>query len=119
MSRSFLSLAIALTTLYLNYTIDLLAHLKSIYNKVPFPKGLERTCILDSGPPSSLFPSLLVANLVEEAVEEVGRDFLKAHGRILSNKGTILVIIVLDLVETLLCLRAITYLPESFYIKIG
>jgi hypothetical protein len=45
--------------------------------------------MLDSGPPPSPLPSSLVADPAQEAVEEVGRDFLKALDRILSDNGAI------------------------------
>jgi len=45
--------------------------------------------MLSSGPPPSPFPSSLVADSAQEAVEKVGRDFLKALDQIPSDEGAI------------------------------
>jgi hypothetical protein len=45
--------------------------------------------MLNFGPTSSPFDSLLVADLAQEAEEKVGRDFLKALDRIPSDEGVI------------------------------
>jgi hypothetical protein len=46
--------------------------------------------MLNSRPPLSPFPSSLVADLAQEAVEKVDREFLKALDRLFSNEGTVL-----------------------------
>jgi hypothetical protein len=45
--------------------------------------------MLDSRPPPSPFASPLIADPTQEAVEKVGRDFLKAPGGLLSNESTV------------------------------
>jgi hypothetical protein len=45
--------------------------------------------MLDAEPPPSPFPSSLIADLAQEAVEKVGWDFLKALGGVLSDKGVV------------------------------
>jgi len=45
--------------------------------------------MLDSGPSSSPFPSSQLADLVQKAVYEFGRDFFKTLGRLLPDKGTV------------------------------
>ena len=45
--------------------------------------------MLDAGPPPSPFPSSLIADPAQEAVEKVGRDFLKGLGGVLSDEGTV------------------------------
>jgi len=45
--------------------------------------------MLDSGPPLSPFASSLIADPTQEAVEEFGRDFLKALGGLLSDESTV------------------------------
>jgi hypothetical protein len=45
--------------------------------------------MLNSRPPLSLFSSSLVADPAQEAVEKVGRDFLKALGRMPSDEGAV------------------------------
>jgi hypothetical protein len=45
--------------------------------------------MLNSRPPPSPFPSSLVADLAQEAIEKVGQDFLKALDWMLSNKGAV------------------------------
>lgn len=45
--------------------------------------------MLDSGPPPSSFASSLIVDLTQEAVEKFGRDFLKALGGLLSDKGIV------------------------------
>jgi hypothetical protein len=45
--------------------------------------------MLNSGPPPSPFPSSLVADPAQEAVEKVGRDFLKALDWMPSDEGAV------------------------------
>jgi hypothetical protein len=45
--------------------------------------------MLDSGPPPAPFPSSLVEGPAREAVEKVGRDFLKALNGVLSDEGAV------------------------------
>jgi hypothetical protein len=45
--------------------------------------------MLNCGLPLSLFPSSLVADPAQEAVEKVGQDFLKALDRMPSNEGAV------------------------------
>ena len=45
--------------------------------------------MLDAGPPPSPFPSSLIADPAQEAVEKIGRDFVKALGRVLCDKSAV------------------------------
>jgi hypothetical protein len=43
----------------------------------------------DSRPPSSIFPSSLVADPTQESVEKVGRYFLKGQSQSVTDEGAI------------------------------
>jgi hypothetical protein len=45
--------------------------------------------MLNSGPPTSPFPSSLVTDPAQEAIKKVGRDFLEAPERIPSDEGAV------------------------------
>lgn len=83
-----LRFAYILPLLY-NHIVNPLASLKLINQLIPFPKCLQRACVLDTRSSPSPFPSSLVTNPTKETFEESSREVVVALDRVLSDEDAV------------------------------